>query len=270
MTHVVSRRWPERLLLLCAAFLFQANAGAFGLPAHRLICDIAWRELRPPAREEVKKLLEHDPAVTFAQACVWADTVRRVQTYKWLAPLHYMNVPRDAQSVDEVRDCPDGQCVLAAIRRFRDELADASLPEQRRVRALKLLGHFVGDIHQPLHVAYADDHGGLREVRFDGGYESLHYLWDGGFLGSLGRDWRPDGKRLQRAVSARDRRRWLKSGPEDWANESLGIVRAHVYKDLSGGDVTQAYAERARGILITRIQQAGVRLGALLNRILDP
>ena len=45
--------------------------------------------------------------------------------------------------------------------------------------ALEFLTHFVGDIHQPLHVSYADDRGGNSvEVHFFNEKTNLHECWD--------------------------------------------------------------------------------------------
>jgi len=40
-----------------------------------------------------------------------------------------------------------------------------STDDQAKLASLKYLGHWVGDIHQPLHVSFADDRGGnfIRE-----------------------------------------------------------------------------------------------------------
>lgn len=54
----------------------------------------------------------------------------------------------------------------------------------------------VGEIQQPLHAGFAEDHGGNSvDVRFNGRKENLHSLWDNG-LGNEGL-----GPRLRPAVS---------------------------------------------------------------------
>jgi hypothetical protein len=70
--------------------------------------------------------------------------------------LHFVNVPRNAEAVDTARDCANGECVVGAIRKYRDIAADATAPREQRIEALKFLIHFVGDVHQPLHVSYAE------------------------------------------------------------------------------------------------------------------
>jgi S1/P1 Nuclease len=39
-------------------------------------------------------------------------------------------------------------------------LSSSSASEQERLEALKYLGHWDGDVHQPLHLSFQDDRGG--------------------------------------------------------------------------------------------------------------
>src|SRR5262244_1828852 len=54
----------------------------------------------------------------------------------------------------------------------------ASNDDQAKLASLNFLGHWVGDIHQPLHVCFADDRGG-NLIRESGPcVNSLHTVWD--------------------------------------------------------------------------------------------
>lgn len=44
--------------------------------------------------------------------------------------------------------------------------------------ALEFLGHWVGDIHPPLHVSFEDDRGGNRVAAQGTSCENLHAVWD--------------------------------------------------------------------------------------------
>ena len=58
-------------------------------------------------------------------------------------------------------------------------LSSSSATEQETLEALKYLGHWVGDVHQPLHVSFEDDRGG-NEIGVSGGVcsHNLHAVWD--------------------------------------------------------------------------------------------
>jgi S1/P1 Nuclease len=55
-----------------------APALAWGDIGHRIICEIAFQELQPTARERVKAIIRRDPEFdTFAESCTWPDQPRR-------------------------------------------------------------------------------------------------------------------------------------------------------------------------------------------------
>jgi hypothetical protein len=71
---------------------------------------------------------------------------------------------------------------LALIERQRLVLT-SSAPDAERLKALKYIVHFVGDVHQPLHAGYADDKGGnTYQVQAFGRGTNLHALWDTGII----------------------------------------------------------------------------------------
>ena len=67
---------------------------------------------------------------------------------------HFLNVPRTT-SVVEDSHCHDN-CVLTGIAHHAEALTSGS-SDEARAEALFFLGHWVGDIHQPLHISYTDD-----------------------------------------------------------------------------------------------------------------
>src|SRR5262245_39755523 len=75
--------------------------------------------------------------------------------------------------------CPTAdKCVVTAILKDMRDLAFAT-DDKEQLLLLKSLGHWVGDIHQPLHVSFEDDRGG-NKVEVDGPCgRNLHGVWDG-------------------------------------------------------------------------------------------
>jgi S1/P1 Nuclease len=68
--------------------------------------------------------------------------------------------------------------VLTAILYDFKNLQAKEQTDATRLVALKSLGHWVGDIHQPLHVSFFDDRGG-NTIRKSGQCpEYLHAVWD--------------------------------------------------------------------------------------------
>jgi hypothetical protein len=77
------------VLLLSA--LLAREAGAWGDTGHFIICEIAFQELNPKARDAVQRLLRQDQDFTlFSKACTWPDHPRK------RAGEHFVNLPRSA------------------------------------------------------------------------------------------------------------------------------------------------------------------------------
>ncbi|MFI2809982.1 MULTISPECIES: S1/P1 nuclease [Microbulbifer] len=251
------------LILNC----FSATAWGWGEDGHRVTGEIAWRLLDSSVQEPVQELLDVKGEGSLAEAATWADRIRGDGQYDWAAPLHYISLPRHWPGYQPGRDCPEQGCILEAIAKFRQILADPDAPQRERAEALLFIVHFVGDLHQPLHTGLATDRGGNDvEVEFFGFGTNLHALWDvflpGGFL----TDWQAYAEKQAAGLGKRRLDAWRRGTPEDWAAESHQLVHEYAYTEsrVLGED----YYLRNRPIIERRLQQAGVRLAALLNNAL--
>src|SRR5262249_5636917 len=154
-----------RAVLLLGVLVLPGYAHAFGDKGHEIICEIAVHEMKVPAAQlELARLLALDPEFkTFSSACTWPDHPRK------RANQHYVNVARTANTITGP-GCPlpgVEKCLLSAIQHDAQLLGDRTAPDAKRLEALKYLGHWIGDIHQPLHVSFEDDRGG-NEIRTTG------------------------------------------------------------------------------------------------------
>jgi hypothetical protein len=77
---------------------------------------------------------------------------------------HFLNLLRTSGAPEE-DDCPAAKgCVLTGIARHTTDLRNAAT-DQERAEALFFLGHWLGDIHQPLHISFSDDQGETSSSR---------------------------------------------------------------------------------------------------------
>jgi hypothetical protein len=68
------------------------SAWAWGDVGHRIICQIAYEELRPEIRSRVDALVAIDPKFrTFADGCTWPDVFPRLRPAE-----HYVDLPRSS------------------------------------------------------------------------------------------------------------------------------------------------------------------------------
>lgn len=259
-----------RLALAIILLLIPSSLHAWAREGHEIIAIIAEPRLLPDVRDAVVALLE---GTTFVEAASWADKVRNQQT----APWHYVNIDITESQYAAARVCPQNQCVIGQIERFRRVLANPDADVQKRQKALKYLIHFVGDLHQPLHAGDNGDHGGNDvEVEFIGEtinpYNhkpwNLHAVWDSGILEV--RD--PDAKHYAEQLN-----NWLNTQPAgafqdrsvvEWAMESHDIARDHVYMLPEDRKLGEEYYRANVPVVDQQLAKAGVRLAKLLNEAL--
>lgn len=256
---------------LVAAFLFAAEPAAWGWGrvGHHVAGRIADARLTPNARRAVRELLEAGESLS--SISTWADEVRndRKESSTW----HYVNVPITEAKYDRKYEDAKGG-VVSKIADFRKILADPGAPRARRQEALKFLAHFLQDMHQPVHVGHRDDRGGndLQVQYFEKG-SNLHRVWDSGLLEQAGRSEQDYAQVLEARITPELAAEWSRGTVEDWANESLAaakqayLVPGSTAALRKGAKLGQAYYDAHLPTAELRIEQAGVRLAALLNAI---
>ncbi len=275
------RRPLHRLPILLLALAFSPSVLAWSALGHRLVGALAERHLDPAAQAQVHVLLAGEPDPTLAGVATWADTLRDSdpERFKQTSRWHYIDTPPGTCAYVPARDCPDGNCAIAAIGKQRAILADRSQPLAARRDALKFVVHLVGDVHQPMHANNHDDKGGndfqvsLRtdlqpeayaRNRYVNGVmgTNLHSVWDFYILGSEHLD-------LQHYTDRLDALPWPPkvesiAGPEAWAGESCRLVDARqLYPARHTMD--RSYLDAERPLAEQRIRQAAYRLAVLLD-----
>lgn len=248
---------------------------------HQIICEAAWLELTPSAKNMVLGLHKQANQVKhynkFSDSCGWADEVRR-STHRATDEYHYVNVKHQAETFHYDRDCQANDCIVTAIKRYAAYLVNPATTKKENIRqanALRFLAHFIADIHQPLHVSYKEDRGGnaINVVWLNGERKNLHTVWDSLIPQEAGFSSFADARALLSEVSAESKSAWSTSQTNQWANESYQLTKNYVYHYANGrllenGDtLSLGYVQRAVPQVIMQMQKAAVRLAYILNQI---
>jgi hypothetical protein len=254
--------------LLAAIAVCPSIAEAWAPDGHRIIAEIAARELTPEACAAVDRILG---GRSMAEVSTWADEVRHTEGYEHSAPWHYVNIEPGAPGFDAARDCPPEGCAVAAVRDEIAALKDLATPDTQREEALKFLIHFVGDLHQPLHAGFARDRGGNAiGVEVDGVPMNLHQFWDAGAVDAAHKEWTAYAADLFATITPEQKGAWSSQDPVVWADESYQLAVAVAYPVPPDGRLDPAYIDRAADIARIRLATAGERLAAVLNTIYAP
>ena len=285
-------RWIIAAAFTCFFFLAPAPALAWGQGGHYTVCEIGYLNLTPVAKAEVDRLVALDGRfASFTETCTFPDNpVSR-------ASEHYANYLRTDRRIRP--GCPGGRpCVIGALENDLAILRSGADPEKST--AILYIGHWFGDLHQPLHISFADDRGG-NSIRESGPCSgSLHSVWDtcvierrifGPGTDRVARA-RAAAAMLNAAITDAQRRNWVRSQLWQWAGESFKVATAAAtgycvrrggacwysasQQTYSSGDpqrtqlVDDAYLDRAKPVVETRLRRAGIRLADALNRSFDP
>ncbi len=286
------------LLGACLVAFVPRQAQAWSRDGHRIVCRIAWQLLDQARRAEIERLTstyrnpDGQPVGPYWDACSYADDVRTKagNSRTWsrfgvFETWHYANVPRSTTALPT----PPCQvpCVILAVNVHADLLRRA-LEDGAKAEALFFLSHWVGDLHQPLHLGFADDRGGNDVRPIEGGYYSvsnMHALWDGGLLSKLlgTTSWQGFADTLARRITPAQQASWITDNPTHWAQESYNIVTSPAFQycdwQVSGGAATCAPRAGTRTLgesyqlefgddVALRLQQAGVRLAEFIRQSL--
>src|SRR5206468_2637377 len=124
-----------------------------------------------------------------------------------------------------------------------------------------------------LHCADRHDRGGNEtKVLAGSGPTNLHRVWDIDEVQRLGADTAVVGDRLNKQIRSAEAVAWSKGSSVDWANQSFTVARDRIYAaiPISSGpaDLRNADTTRWSQIAAVQLKRAGVRLAAILNRVL--
>ena len=241
---------------------------AFGATGHRVIGQIAENHLTDKARQHVMAITKGRP---LALLTTWADEIRSDKSWDHAKPWHYMSIDDD-ESFSDLARSEQGD-VLEALTRFERQLRAPDISDQQRWQALAFYSHFIGDIHQPLHVGRRDDKGGnTKIVNWFGRESNLHRVWDSGLIDAQQLSFTEYARFIDYASEA-EIKTWQAASYLDYARESKAL-RARVYdfgrqpKRLP--TLGYEYSDNNRAVINRRLLQAGIRLAGQLNSVFDP
>ena len=292
----------------CAAALalLAVPSSAWGPAGHRTVAWIADQRLSPEVKARVAALLLNGQ-FTMAQVSTCPDALRFAEKNPMrpddeycakiaavipnTGPWHYIDIPVPKPEKGIEAYCPNGNCVTAKVREFRDVLKNSNDDAKRR-EALMYLVHFVGDMHQPLHNAERKcDQGGNLEhtnVFLDSGARPdhrLHRVWDEDLVDKLMEEEKiTDPQVLATTLAGRIKptqaEKWKHTSIDQVAWEGWGIAKDHVYKNIPvynycdpavkatptpASDLSAGYEKEGAKLVHEQLMKGGVRLADLLE-----
>lgn len=236
----------------------------WGKTGHRVVGEVAQQYLTQRALKSVSDLLGGE---TLAEAANYGDDIKSDPRYRKYTPWHYVNFEPDKRYGEDPPN-PDGD-LIQGIRHCSAVLEDPQSTREDRVFHLKLLIHFIGDLHQPMHLGREGDKGGNDiQVQWFGRGSNLHRIWDSDMIDAYGMSYTELAQTLPRW--SRKRKREVQAGSlMDWVAEIHKITN-EVYTSVEVGEkLSYPYSYRWWETVEEQLLTGGLRLAAVLNAIFD-
>ncbi len=256
-------------LFVLIPFLFFMKSSSddtvvWGKNGHRATGKIAEKHLTRKAKKCIDKILKGQ---SLAFVSTFADEIKSDRKYNKYYSWHYVNMHLD-QTYQEADKNPQGDLVTG-INTCIKVLKDKNSSDEDKNFHLKLLVHFIGDLHQPMHIGRKEDKGGNTiQVQWFGRGTNLHRVWDENMID----DW--EMSYIELAENAEDlSKKQVKAIEEgsvvDWVNE-VHILTKEVYNSAKiGENLRYRYSYNHFGTVRTKLQKGGMRLAKVLNDIFD-
>ena len=256
-------------LLLLIPFLFFIKSSSdeaffWGKNGHRATGEIAEKHLTRKAKRSIDKILKGQ---SLAFVSTYADEIKSDKKYNKYYSWHYINMDLD-QNYEEVEKNPKGD-LFTGINTCIKILNDKNSSDDEKNFHLKMLVHFMGDLHQPMHIGRKEDKGGNSiQVEWFGRGTNLHSVWDSKMID----DW--EMSYIELADNADDLSKKQIEVIErgtlvDWVNE-VHLVTNKVYNSVEKGEnLRYRYSYNHFGTVRTQLQKGGIRLAKVLNDIFD-
>ncbi len=239
---------------------------AWGVLGHRVIGEIADHHLSAKARKEIKKILENE---SLAMVSNWGDFIKSDKSYDSLYSWHYINLlpGMNAEQFYETIKNDTPANLYNRLGFIIEELKSKKLPKEKKIMYLKLLVHFVGDSHQPMHTGRPEDRGGNNiKLYWFNKPTNLHRIWDEQLVEFQQLSYTEHAKAIDYS-NLSQRQKWQTQSVSEWIYESYQIAEK-LYAEVKPGDkLGYNYNYLHMDTMNQQLLKGGIRLAGILNQI---
>jgi len=256
----------KTILLITAVFCLPFRSSGWGMLGHRIVGQVAQSYLTPKAKAAVQKILGSE---SIAMASNWADFIKSDSAYNYISSWHYVDMDSGLtkNQVKQYLQTDTATDLYTKINFVIGQLKNKHLSIDKKRMYLKLLIHFVGDAHQPLHVGHHSDQGGNKiRVTWFGTPTNFHRMWDEELIDYQQLSYTEYTNVINHATQ-KQRLAWQKQPISEWIIESYQLAEQLYTEVQPDQKLSYRYNFDHIQILNERLLKAGVRLAGLLNEI---
>lgn len=253
------------LMASCAAVAM--SAFGWGQKGHDTVAYIAECNLTPTAKAAVEEILNGKSLVYYAN---WADNACHTEPYAYTKTWHYKNIDEN-KTYETAPNIKTGNIVTALNEQIAI-LKNPDATQDQKWLALVLTTHFLGDIHQPMHMGRETDRGGnYHKIKYFNSGTNLHSTWDSKLVESAHKwsytEWQQN---IDRASDAEKEAILLGGTPDSWGKETYEICKKVYEATPEGTNVNYDYIAEWTPTIEQQFLRGGLRLADVLNGVFDP
>ena len=254
------------ICITCFLLVVNKEVSAWGVLGHRVTGGIADTYLNTRARAKLKQLLGTE---SLAMATNWADFIKSDRKYDYISPWHYINISsgKSREQVMQLLNTDTSTNLFTKISFIVRELKSSRISKEQHVFFLKLLLHFVGDAHQPMHMGRPEDRGGNGiKLYWFGEPTNLHRLWDEQLVEFQQLSYTEHVAAINFPTPAQ-KQKWQKQPLTEWIYESYQVAQK-LYTEVRPEErLSWNYNYYHVDLMNEQLLKGGIRLAALLNDI---
>lgn len=250
------------VLVFSSLFVRANNAEDWGQTGHRVVGEIATHYLNKKAKKALSKLLDE---ASLAYVSTYSDEIKSDHNFDDYNPWHYINMPLDAD-YDPSKASEKGD-LFQGIQKCISVLKDQRSSKEDKQFHLKLLVHFMGDLHQPMHVGREEDRGGNDiRLKWFGRNTNLHTIWDTNIIDYFNMSYTEWASNFP-SLNWEQQKSLQEGSLASWIEESQDLAGTIYHATKEGTDLRYEYTYVYKETLRTQLLKAGVRLAGILNEI---
>lgn len=264
--YFYSMKIQKWLFVLAMTLSVPLYSKAWGLLGHRVVGGIAEHYLSTRTKAEIRKLLGNE---SIAMASNWADFIKSDKSFDYLGPWHYINLPSGMTEIQVYKYLQNDTStdLYTKMNFLTRELKNKKLSKEKQVFYLKLLIHFVGDAHQPMHVGRPEDRGGNNiKLYWFNSPTNLHRIWDEHLIEFQQLSYTEHIAAIN-FTTPFQKDKWQRQPLNIWIYESYQIAEK-LYSEVKSEDkLSYQYNYFHLNMMNQQLLKGGVRLAGLLNDI---
>lgn len=261
----------KKSIYLILVFLFTlqvTEALAWGTTGHRVVSEIAERNLTKKSKRELAKIIGKQQLAYWAN---WPDFLKSDSAWKFADSWHYINLDAniDREAFDNTLAQSTEKNLYKRTLLLIDELKNGNLSLEEKQQKLYFLIHLIGDAHQPLHLGRPEDLGGNRvKVEWFRKSTNLHSLWDSALVDFDKYSY----TEYATVLDVHDKKHnteIVKGSLEDWLYDSYTLANKLYDSVEDNQSLSYRYHYDFKDDVESQLLKGGLRLAKVLNEIFE-